>query len=235
MQPNVCSWRTLRVLAAAAVLLYVFAGNVHAQEGRRNRVWSLHISFILCGATLDSVRIAQVDLNGEIGPWQNANKELIIIQWSRNLPFKQGEDHLVKYTLHDLLADFGQTRYVLQLIGRGSMEDTRFSKFLWVSPVGLSKTPIPLAPIREDRDLDWTDEEHEESSSWYSSHTWIHGRFFREFSLLVAKADKKLDLSIRVQSNLENCEPVEEEGGENDERRHVVVFASNSARRVDRV
>jgi hypothetical protein len=214
MGPNGCSWRTFRVLTATAILLFVGVGNIHAQhtEARTNRVWSLRISFITCGATLDSVRIAQVKPNGEIGPWQRANPELLIIQWSQNLPYDLENTCLTKYTLLDLLVDFGQTRYILELTGWGSTEGVRFSDTLWVSPAGISKTPIPLAPVRENRELAWSDDEHEEFSAWYFSHEWRHKKFFREFAFLLSRSDRKLDFPIRIQSNLETCEPAETEG-----------------------
>ncbi len=185
--------------------MFIFAAGVRAQsslEGgqhnyRQNRVWSLRIAFNVCGVEIDSARMARIESNGDLGSWQQVNPQMTIIQWSHFLPLEFG-DRTATYGIFDLLADFGQTRYVLHLIGHSETKEGIFTKILWVSPVGLSMEPIAKAPLRDSRSTaKWSAEDAPEMLKWIDGHTWSRNIFFREFKVLLRKTDKKLDLPVR--------------------------------------
>ena len=216
MGPNVCSWRTIRVFLLAAAFLAACADSVRSQplatgeKGqvravRMNRVWSLRLSFEMCALDITMARMAQISPEGVLSPWRHINPNLFIIQWSQRLPFEREEIGDATYGLYDLLADYGQTRYVIQLVGNGSESGNIFTKFLWVSPVGLSSQVIPAAPIRKNRSLtEWTDEENQAMAAWFRGHTLVHKNFLREFRMLMHKSDKKLEFVVKIKGG--DCE-----------------------------
>ena len=207
MITNVCSWRATRVFLVAAALLCSFAGNVRSQEARTNRVWSIRLSIESCGIQITSARLAQVGPNGTLSSWRHINKELFILQWSRDFAAEIASDETAGYELHDLLVDYAQTRYIIHLIGVGD-SGKRLNKMFWASPVGVSEERIPPAPGR-DRSKSWTEKELSALNTWYQLHTISSEYWFREFSVLAHKSDKKLDLVIKITGS--TCEVTNEE------------------------
>ncbi len=221
MGPNAFSWRTLRVFLLAALFLAACAESVRSQpltnggsswgqhEARMNRVWSLRLSFELCALDITMARMAQISSEGAVSPWQYINSDLFIIQWNQRLPFESEEVEDTTYVLYDLLADYGQTRYVVQLIGNGSESGNIFTKLFWVTPVGLSTKSIPPSPIRKDRSVrEWTDEETKEMFAWYQEHELVPKNFFREFAGLMYKLDKKINFVVKIKGS--DCEETNE-------------------------
>ena len=207
MGPNAFSWRTLRVFLLAALLLAACADSVRSQtrEPRMNRVWSLWLSFEFCALDITMARMAQISSEGAVSPWQYINPNLFIIQWDQRLPFEREGVEDATYVLYDLLADYGQTRYIVQLIGYGSESGNIFTKFFWVSPAGLSTKSIPAAPLRKDTSaLQWTDEEVDEMFAWYREHELVSKNFFREFRALMYKTDKKIEFVVKIKGG--DCE-----------------------------
>lgn len=185
--------------------MFIFAAGVRTQsslEGsqhnyRQNRVWSLRIAFNVCGIEIDSARMARIEDNGDLAPWQQVNPQMTIIQWSHFLPLEFGDSEAT-YGIFDLLADYGQTIYVLHLIGHSETTGGIFTKIFWVSPVGLSSESIPKAPIRSSKATSkWTEEDSPELIEWIEMHTWSRNIFLREFRFLLRKTDRKLDLPVR--------------------------------------
>ena len=207
MSTNVCSWRATRVFLVAAALLCSFTGNVRSQEARTNRVWSIRLSIEACGIQITSARLAQIGPDGTLSEWRYINKDFLILQWSRDFAAEIESEEDTDYGLHDLLVDYAQTRYILHLIGVGD-SGKHFTKMFWTSPVGVSEERIPPAPIR-DRSKAWTVESFDELSSWYHLHTISSENWFREFSVLAHKSDKKLDLVIKIRGSA--CEETNEE------------------------
>lgn len=212
MGPNVCSYRTVRILMLAAALLFMGAVGVRSQESegkwkgphdmRKNRVWSLWISFNFCGLQIDTARLAKIS-DEDVTTWGLVNPELIIIQWNHELSFEPGQNQ-EGYGLYDLLADYGQKLYLIQIIGHGIESGKTFSKVFWLSPAGLSDSPLSRAPLRERRSEAWTDSETEELLAWYKTHVWGHGKFFRNFKALLKRPDKKLDIEVKIATK--DCE-----------------------------
>ena len=168
-------------------------------EVRMNRVWSLWVRMNPCAIDITQVRVAAVNGKGELSPWEHTSRELVILQWNRRLPFEAGED--TTYGLHDLLADYGQERYILHVLGT-SESGKVFSKFMWVSPAGISWDLIPPAPVRADRSrTEWTPAEIRELSNWYGDHDLTHQHFFREFKVLRIKADRNIEFPLRLEGS----------------------------------
>jgi len=147
------------------------------------------------------MNIAVLDVEGNISPWRIANPELTILQWNHVIPIEPGEERETNYGLYDLLTDYGQTRYVIQLIGRGA-PGTQFVKFFWVTPAGVSNESVDKPPIRANRETaEWSDEDSDALLAWINEHEYGHTYFLREFRGLLKKTDKKVEVIVGIKGS----------------------------------
>lgn len=200
-------WRSNRRLLFLLCLFLTTTTSVKAQSSepkevqqkvRNNRVWSMRLSFKTCGTKLVRARIAKIYSDSSLGKWHPMNPDFTVIQWSHVLPFEIETDKTF-YGIHDLLVDYAQTRYMIQVMGTGTDGSTSFSKMFWVTPVGLSKDPIGVPPIRNDRDTaPWGPEDEELLAEWSLQHEWGNRYFSREFRALLHKLDKKIEIQVNL-------------------------------------
>lgn len=170
-------------------------------ELRKNRVWSVWLNFKPCGVVIDYVYVAEINEDGTLDPWQDANRELLIIQWTYDLPEPGTEPN---YGTYDLLGDMAQTRYVVRIHGRGRT-GTVFVKNLWVSPAGFSGKPIKLAPLRDLDSPEWNEDDWLALRNWYmTQHEFSSEKFFKDFRTMLWHADRQMQLNIKIGS--ESCQ-----------------------------
>jgi len=158
-------------------------------------VW---LNFRPCGVQIDRVQVARIKEDGSLDLWQEANNELLIIQWTFD-PITAERN----YGVYDLLGDMAQTRYIVQVRGHGK-SGAVFIKNLWVSPAGFSNKPIKLAPLRDLDTAAWNEDDWRALQNWYMrEHQFSTKAFFKEFNMMLWHADRNMQLIIKIGS--ENC------------------------------
>lgn len=164
-------------------------------EARKNRVWSMWLNFETNCVQIDRVYIAKIKEDGELDPWQDANSELLIIQWTYDLP-EPGT--MPNYGAYDLLEDMAQTRYVVRIAGRG-VTGKNFVKNIWVSPAGFSTKPIKLAPLRDLDSPTWNEDDWLALTNWYlREHEFSDESFFKKYKTILWHADRQLQLNVKI-------------------------------------
>lgn len=182
-----------------AIVIAFFGLTFAPQEGphvqRTNRVWSIKAQFISCGVTLQTVNTYEILPDRNLTPATQRGLDYFILQWSKSPP----EDSST-YSAFDLLADMGQEIYLLHITGIVNGTNRKINQFVWVSPFGYSKSPIPKAPLREFRPSPiYSSEDLQHLRFWISNyHSWTGKHFWYKFGGLVHKLDISIDMPLNV-------------------------------------
>lgn len=161
---------------------------------RTNRVWSVKIQFVSCGVTLQTVNTYKILPDRSLTLPTRRGLDYFILQWSKSPP----EDNLT-YVAFDLLADMSQEIYMLHITGVVDGTNRKVNQFIWISPYGFSKSPIPKAPLREFRPSPvYSSEDMQHLKFWINYHSWTGKHFWYKFGGLVHKLDVSIDMPLNV-------------------------------------
>lgn len=173
------------------LLVFILLPQLAAPQHEPNWVKTVSYWITLKECDLSVSKVILTDTSG--GPRTYVNKELVIIQWSFDI-----EDYVgggKNFALMDLLARLAQKIYRMEIEGKAS-DGKEFHKMIYISPAGVSFTPIGKAPIRKEYTEEWSDPDKLAMVNWMNSHNVYARDMESKYLLLVKKGSVKIPFPL---------------------------------------
>jgi hypothetical protein len=158
------------------LLVFILLPQLAAPQHEPNWVKTVSYWITLKECDVSVSKVILTDTSG--GPRTFVNKELVIIQWSFDIEGYVGEGK--NFALMDLLARLAQ----------------KFHKMIYISPAGVSFTPIGKAPIRKEYTKEWNDPDKLAMTNWMNSHNVYARDMQAKYLLLVKKGSVKIPFPL---------------------------------------